>query len=402
MFTDQRSRRIAASFRRAWMSGLWGVAFLAAGMAPAAQPEPGHAGARKPVILHVSKLGDNSDGSTWPKAFRTIQAALDAVPDSQGGHQIIVRPDTYVEANLAPSHKGAPGAYNTLIGDFDGSHGSGAKGWVLIDSGDPEKGFKSWDWWGPIRSSDKHWSHGNNQETFSSIIWDRWTIRHLYVAGGDGGFFFDLTDKSGEGFTVVVEDCVGTGRAFGGGVAYPTVRPNEPTVFRHCYFLALDWVGDTAAVLVGGSEKSMPEHPHVVFEDCTLVHSDNAVAMSYASHCVRARFIDCRMIVLNFTQPEMGGKSTGILCTQGHSPTGQLHVDLENCILAGYSVVTPGPASKALSYTTKGKVQAYVQFKQPMPKGFERLGRWPTELFSRMAPPRSPENLKTGKLDKTQ
>ena len=80
---------------------------------------------RKGTTLYVSKLGDNTDGSTWQKAFRTIQAALDAVPDDQGGHQIIVRPDTYVEANLAAAHKGAPGAYNALIGDFDGSLGSG-------------------------------------------------------------------------------------------------------------------------------------------------------------------------------------------------------------------------------------------------------------------------------------
>ncbi|MBN1817286.1 MAG: hypothetical protein JW828_07985 [Sedimentisphaerales bacterium] len=353
----------------------------------AAEPEAGGTSDRKPVTLHVSTLGDNSDGSTWRKAFRTIQAALDAVPDNQGGHRILVRPDTYVEANLAPAHNGAPGAYNTLVGDYDGRLGSGAKGWVVIDSGDPEKGFKSWDWWGPIRSSDKHWPHGNNQETFSSIIWDRWKLSHLYVAGGDGGFFFDLTDKSGEGFTVVIEDCVGTGRAFGGGVAYPMVRPNEPSVFRRCYFLALDWVGDTAAVLVGGWEKTMPEYPHAVFEDCTLVHTDNAVAISYASHCARARFKDCRMIVLNFTQPEMGGKSTGIICTQGHSPSGKLHVDLEDCIMAGYSVFTPGPDSEAVSYTTKGKVQAYVQFKQPVPDGFERLGLWPVELFSHMAPP---------------
>ena len=171
--------------------------------------------------LYVSKLGDNSDGTSWQRAFHTIQAALSAVPNEKGGHQIIVRPDRYVEANLAPEFAGAAGAYNTLVGDFDGSLGSGAQGWVLIDSGDPEKGFKSWDWWGPFRSSDKHWPHGNNQETFSSIVWDRWNLRNLYVAGGDGGFFFDLTDKSGEGFTVVVEDCVGTGRAFGGGVAYP-------------------------------------------------------------------------------------------------------------------------------------------------------------------------------------
>jgi hypothetical protein len=339
------------------------------------------------VTLYVSKAGDDSDGRSWNTAFRTIQKALDGVPDDEGGHRIVIRPDTYIEANLAPAHKGAASAYNELIGDFDGSFGSGSAGWVVIDSGDPEKGFKSWDWWGPIRASDKHWPHGNNQETFSSIIWDRWTLRRLYTAGGDGGFFWDLTNKSGEGFTIVVEDCVGTGRAFGGGVVYPTVRPNEPSVFRRCYFLALDWVGDTAAVLVGGWEKTMPEHPHAVFEDCTLVHTDNAVAISYAGNCTRARFVNCRMIVLNFTQPEMGGKSTGIICTQGHSPTGRLHVDLEDCILAGYSLFTPGEDGKAVTYTTKGRTQAYVQFKQEVPQGFERLGLWPADLFARIAPP---------------
>ena len=36
--------------------------------------------------LYVSKLGDNSDGLSWAKAFRTIQAALDAVPDDHGGN----------------------------------------------------------------------------------------------------------------------------------------------------------------------------------------------------------------------------------------------------------------------------------------------------------------------------
>ncbi len=341
------------------------------------------------VALYVSKLGDNSDGSSWKKAFTTIQRALEAVPNDRGGHRVILRPDTYVEANLAPAHKVSAGAYNTLIGDFDGSLGSGAKGWALVDSGDPETGFKSWDWWSSIRASDKNWHGGNNQETFSSIIWDRWAIRNLYVTGGDAGLFWDLTNKSGEGFTVVVEDCVGIGRAFGAGVVYPTVRPGEPSVFRRCYFLALDWNGDTAAVLLGGSEKTMPAHPHAVFENCTLVHPDNAVAISYASHCARAKFSNCRMIVLNFTQPEMGGNSTGILCTEGHAPTGRLHVDLEDCVLAGYSLFTPGVASDALSYTTQGKVQAYVQFKQSVPSEFERLTRWPADLFSQMAPPRS-------------
>jgi hypothetical protein len=384
MTTHCRDPWTVTSLRIALLIGLWIADYFGPGAIVGEELAP------SPVTLHVSKLGDNSDGLSWPTAFHAIQTALDAVPDDRGGHRILVRPDTYVEANLAPAYMGAAGAYNALIGDFDGSLGSGAKGWVVIDSGDPEKGFKSWDWWGPMRASDKHWPHGNNQETFSSIVCDRWIFRNLYTAGGDAGLFWDLTNKSGEQFTVVVENCVGTGRAFGGGVAYPTVRPGEPSVFRHCYLLALDWVGDTAAVLVGGWEKTMPDQPHVVFEDCTLVHPDNAVAISYASHCARAKFVDCRMIVLNFTQPEMGGNSTGILCTQGHAPTGQLHVDLENCTLAGYSLFTPGPDGEAVTYTTKGKVQAYVQFKQTVPQGFERLGTWPVELFSQMAPPESP------------
>jgi hypothetical protein len=116
-----------------------------------------------------------------------------------------VRPDTYSEANLAPVFRGAPGAYNALIGDFDGRLGSGARGWVLADSGDPVKGFKSWDWWSSFAASDRNWPGGNNRRTFSSLACDRWIFRNLYVAGGDAGLFWDLTDKSGEGFTVVVE-----------------------------------------------------------------------------------------------------------------------------------------------------------------------------------------------------
>lgn len=386
---------------RAWLQSLSVLLLLACGVLvtksgfasaqaatwdPLASDYSGRAG----QTLYVSKLGDGSDGRSWKTAFRSIQAALQAVPDAQGGHRIIVRPDTYVEANLAPSFRGAAGAYNVLVGDSDGRLGSGARGWVLVDAGDAEKGFKSWDWWSSFAASDRNWPTGNNRATFSSLACDRWIFRGLYVTGGDAGLFWDLTDKSGEGFTVIVEDCVGIGRAFGGGVCYPTVRPEEPTLFRHCYFLALDWVGDTAAVLLGGWEKTMPGQPHAVFEDCTLVHPDNAVALSYASACARARLVRCRLIVLNFTQPEMGGKSTGIICTEKHRPEGRLHVDLEDCLLAGYSLFTSGPDGQAVSYTTKGRVQAYMQFKQPDKEGFERLGPWPIDLFAQIAPPKSP------------
>jgi hypothetical protein len=132
----------------------------------------------------------------------------------------------------------------------------------------------------------------------------------------------------------------------------------------------------------------MPKYPHLIMEDCTLVHPDNALAMSYASDCVRVRAVGCRMIVLNFTQPEMGGKSTGIICTQGHGKKGKLHVDLEESFLAGYSVFTSGEDGKAVTYTTKGKVKAYVQFSQSVPEGFERINLWPVQLFDQMAIPK--------------
>ena len=85
---------------------------------------------REGVTLHVSKLGDNSDGLSWATAFTTIQAALSAVPDAEGGHRVLVRPDTYMEPNLFTVHPGAAGAYNLLAGDVDGSLGSGVRaGW---------------------------------------------------------------------------------------------------------------------------------------------------------------------------------------------------------------------------------------------------------------------------------
>lgn len=360
---------------------------------PAAADYSGHKG----QTIYVSKLGDDSDGTTWQKAFRTIQAALLAVPDGLGGHQIIIRPDTYVEANLYAKCKGAAGAYNLLIGDSDGRLGSGATGRVVIDSSDPEKGFKSYDWWGSFRSMKQGWSPEHTAPTFSSIDWDRWILRNLYATGSDAAFFWDLTDKCGEQFTVIVEDCVGIGRAFGGGLGHPVVRENEPTTFRRCYLASLDWWGDAGALAVGAYNTSPPSQPDVVCEDCTLVAPDNAVQITFPSKYIRLTLRGCRLIVLNFSQPA-GTPSSGIISSIVADPK-QVHIDFEDCILMGYTVF--GTCSLAInkaesssngevSYSTKGKVQAYVQFQQPVPAGFERLGCWPVEVFDRIAPPMPP------------
>jgi hypothetical protein len=357
---------------------------------------PGYAG-RKGVTLYVSKQGDNSDGSSWAKAFHTFQAALLAVPDARGGHRVIVRPDTYVEANLYPSHKGAPGAYNLLVGDCDGRLGSGSTGWVVIDSSCPgvavrmdptrqgtfkivqsklpESGLKCVDWWGPWRCD----------PYFSGVIWDRWIYRNLYATGSEGGIGWDLTCEKGAEFSAVVEDCVGIGRFAGAAVMAHTARKDEPVLFRRCWFANLDWWGDAGGVYVRGESRSMPAWPHATFEDCTIVGPDNALQAGYPGVddlSTRVRFKDCRLIVLNFSQPH-GTPSSGIICC-GCKQGKQLHVDFEDTTLIGYKVF--GTRSGEVSYTTKGNVKAYVQYQQPVPKGFQRLGLWPADVFDCLEP----------------
>lgn len=338
--------------------------------------------------LYVSKLGDNSDGASWSQAFHSIQAALVAIPDERGGYRVIVRPDTYMEANLHPARKGAERAYNELVGDFDGSLGSGAKGWVVIDSGDPERGFKSYDWHGAIRAYKKGWSPEHKDESFSAVVWDRWKFQRLYVTGGDAGLFFDLVDKI-EPFTVVVEDCVSIGRAFGGGVASCLSRPDEPVVFRRSNLWSLDFWGDTAGAYARFENQSMPDRPDILFEDCTLVGPQCAFkSNNFGFHTyTHAKLARCRLAALNFSQPH-GTPTDGVI--QSVQEGKLLKVDLEDCRLMGYKVfgvIVQKETADQIAYTTTGDNQAYVQFQQDVPAGFTRVNQWPVELFQSLSPP---------------
>lgn len=205
----------------------------------------------------VSKLGDNSDGLSWATALHSLQAALERVPDANGGHRVLVRPDTYAEANLCPTFRGAARAYNALLGDFDGSLGSGATGWVVIDSGAPEVivrtahdlsqgnpdfelltegnvrdewGNKSVDWWCAFCSSPSK----------SGSVWDRWRFSGLYATGSELGMGWDMVGDAGCEFSVVVDHCVGLGRFAGACAIAHTPRPGEPVLFRHSWFMNLD------------------------------------------------------------------------------------------------------------------------------------------------------------------
>ncbi len=343
-------------------------------------------GGRTGKTLYVSKLGDDSDGSSWQKAYRTIQGALSAIPDANGGHRIIVRPDTYMEANLYPAQRGAAGAYNELIGDWDGSLGSGTQGWVVMDSGDAGLGFKSYDWWGNIRAYKRGWSLEHRGETFSAVGWDRWAIRRMYATGGDGGLFFDLVDKA-EPFSVLVEDCFSIGRAFGGGAANILAREGEPSVFRRCQLWCLDWWGDAAGAYVRAEHPEMPTVPDVVFEDCTLAGPDNALQAGNPGYTgfTRVKVTNCRLVSFNFSQPQ-GKPGSGVIYSTIEGRL--LHVDIEDCTLMGCKVFGAGKGE--VSYSVKGDVKAYVQFQQDVPKDMLRLGHWPVEVFQTILPPPRP------------
>lgn len=355
------------------------------------------------ITLYVSEHGDNSDGRSWSSAFQSIQAALDAIPDDRGGHRVILRPGTYAEANLYPAYRGAAGAYNTLEGDWDGRHGSGTNGWVIIDSGAPrvivrtnpeaptgnptfmlldsgnpdeETGLKSVDWWGPWRCD----------PAFSGLAWDRWTFRRLYGTGSEGGIGWDMTRDAGSEFSAIVEDCVGLGRFAGGCVIGHVNRPEEPVIFRRCFFLCLDVWGDAGGVYVRAHNSTMPETPDAVFEDCTLVGPDNALQVGYPGFegYTRVRFRDCRLIVLNFSQPQ-GTPSTGAIYSDLAGKF--LHVELEGSTVMGYRVFG-SRHQDPFSYTLRGVNRAYVQYRQPVPEGFQRLRFWPVEVFNDLTPAR--------------
>jgi len=360
------------------------------------------------ATLYVSKLGDNADGLSWRTAFTTIQAALQAVPDANGGHRVIIRPDTYMEANLYPTFAGAPGAYNVIEGDYDGKYGSGRTGWavidsgvpdvvvrtdphggggnpgfVILDSGGPEKGLKSVDWWGPWRCDPE----------FSADIWDRWEFRRLYATGAEGGMGWDLTCHKGAEFSVLVEDCFGIGRAFGGIVGAFVSRRDEPVVFRRCQLWSLDWWGDASGMYVRAENPAMPDHPDLIMEDCTLVGPQCSLKAGNPGYdgYTRVALKGCRLVTLNFSQPH-GTPSDGVI--QSVIEGKFLHVDLEACTLMGYKVfgVRKNPETvKDLTYTTRGAVQAYVQYVQETPPGFFRLDYWPADVFAAIIPPPAPD-----------
>ncbi len=400
---------------------------------------PNYAG-RKGRTIYVSKLGDNSDGSSWQKAFHTIQKGISAVPDDRGGHMVLIRPDTYSEAALLPAHPGAAGAYNTMVGDADGSLGSGAKGWVVIDCGDPVLGFKSCDCWcligqdwrekkrrlEPIYQqvlTDGNLTDQQRQkveQTLSSVqkysdemlpsnSLDRWIWRNLYAVAGNCMFWADQADftefqgqaRTPQPFGTVVENCVGIGQAVGQGARFFVRRSDEPLIYRDCFFMNADWPGDAGAGYVIAHNTSMPDDPDVIFEDCTFVSPDNALQTfcpaggEYDNGYARVRMKDCRLIVLNFSQPcertvdrigwNASSSSTGIIRCEALDAR-QLHLDFENCSLMGYGVFGTRSGGEP-SYSITGKMQAYVQYEQPTPKGFERLGLWPTEMLSWIIPP---------------
>ena len=214
------------------------------------------------------------------------------------------------------------------------------------------------------------------------------------ATGGDAGFFFDLVGNP-EPFSVVVEDCVSIGRAFGGGVANVLSRPDEPSVFRRSKLWCLDWWGDAAGLYIRAENPEPRDYPDVVIEDCTLVGPDNALQVGNPGFegYTRVHLKNCRLFSLNFSQPH-GQPSTGVIY---HTLDGRLlHVELEDCLLSGFKIFGSGgkqygagehPEGGPISYGLKGNVRAYVHYTQTVPEGMERLRFWPVADFEHVLPP---------------
>ena len=76
--------------------------------------------------------------------------------------------------------------------------------------------------------------------------------------------------------------------------------------------------------------------------------------------------------------------------------------DFEDCLLMGYTLFGVKVEKETLpdfKHTTKGNCMAYVQFQQPVPEGFQRLGHWPAEHYADLAPP-APDTAPVAPLNK--
>ncbi|MCA9444568.1 MAG: hypothetical protein KC964_27525, partial [Candidatus Omnitrophica bacterium] len=159
-----------------------------------------------------------------------------------------------------------------------------------------------------------------------------------------------------------------------------------------CHLWALDWWGDTAAAYVRVENETMPEHPDVIFEDCSMASPQCALKAGNFGFdtSMRIKLIRCNLVALNFSQPQ-GTPIDGAI--QSVEQGKLLHVDLEDTTVMGYKVFgvrVNKETAKDITYSTTGDVQAYVQFQQEVPKGFYRLQQWPIDTFQSILPPKMP------------
>lgn len=98
---------------------------------------------RKGITVYVSMYDNNTNGSSWKMGHQNIHAAFSAIPDDKDGRKVMIRPDTYEEANVFTANKGAKGAYNLIVGDTDDYMNLRQKGGSLSMPEIRKKGLKA-------------------------------------------------------------------------------------------------------------------------------------------------------------------------------------------------------------------------------------------------------------------
>ncbi|MCG3196779.1 MAG: hypothetical protein GHCLOJNM_01256 [bacterium] len=207
--------------------------------------------------IHVAKSGNNTDGATWGRAFRTVQAAVDSATHED---HIWVKQGTYVESVEFRAHC-------MFFGGFAGNEG-------------PDE-FDQRDWANrvtTIQCADPEPFEGD--EDFTVAMHRSGTIDGFTITGGTLGGLIMTTNNPG--FGACVRNCAIIDNINSGSIATAGVFVTGNAEIRNCLIARNE---DYFPPTVAGAGLSH-QGDVLILENCTI--SDNVTHTQYGVDGVNA------------------------------------------------------------------------------------------------------------------